>query len=660
MHPTRRDLLRSAAALPLASLAESAEGKQEGILALGRSPHAKVRNIPVAAVRMGDGFWAPRRKVNAEISIPSMLELLEQNGVVDNFRRLSGRKQTKRRGPLYTDSDLYKWMEAAAFTLQSAPDARLQATLDRLTDEIAAAQQPEGYLNTYWVDERASRRFQEMDRGHELYCLGHMLQAAMALQRAGAGTRLLDAGVKFVDYLLRDFGAGKRPLLTGHPEFEMAVIELYRTTGDRRYVHLAAYLLHGDGERLKLRRDQMVYLFSGKPFTSRTELEGHAVRAMYACCGATDYFMETGDPAFRKTLLTLWNDMTSRKMYITGGVGSRSEGEAFGDAYELPNQLAYTESCAAIGNMMWNWRMLAATGDSRHTDILERALYNGVNSGMSLSGNLYCYRNPLAMTGDPSDKIRNPWYDTTCCPPNLERILASLPGYMYGASEEGIWVHLFHSGVLEWRLPDGSPLKLTQKTGYPWDGDVEIRIDPAGPREFTLFIRVPGWARSGRVSVNGKDGDPALPGRYLLLRRRWQPGDRVALSFDMKPQVIAANPRASDDTGKVAVQRGPLIYCLEGLDQKGVESIFDVVLPLGADPNAGFASEFRADLLGGVLVLKHKGLVGSRPASELPLYQPLTAWPRNSREVELTFIPYYAFANRAPTPMQVWTPYVRV
>lgn len=647
---TRRDLLRSAATIPLASLAQGQAAKPEGVLALGRSPHAKVRNVPVGAVRMGDGFWAPRRKVNVETSIPTMLELLEQNGILDNFRRLAGTKKAPRRGPLYTDSDIYKWIEAASFVLQSGDDAKLRGTIDRLTGEILAAQEPSGYLNTYWVEERASKRFQEMDHGHELYCLGHMLQAAIAYYRATGNARLLDGGIKFVDYLVRDFGPEKRPLLTGHPELEMASVELYRTTGDRRYLELAGYLLHGDGERLKLKPAQLAYMFSGKPFVSRTRLEGHAVRAMYACCGATDYYMETGDAAYRKTLEALWQDMVRYKMYITGGVGSRSAGEAFGEPYELPNRFAYTESCAAIGNMMWNWRMLAATGEARFTDVLERALYNGVNSGMSLSGSLYCYRNPLELTGSTEDRIRNPWYDTTCCPPNLERILASLPGYMYGTSDEGVYVHLYHTSEFE-----GAGVKLSQTTRYPWEGEVEIRVDPAETREFTVFVRIPGWSRSARVNVNGAAVQGAAAGAYLPVRRRWQAGDRIALSFDMRARVMAANPRISDDRGKVAVERGPLVYCVEGVDQKGMDSVFDASLALATDPDAGFAAEFRPDLLGGVVALRHKAVVAEAGAS---LYRPLAGARRGAgRETELTFVPYYTFANRGFTPMQVWVPY---
>ncbi|MGB9606307.1 MAG: glycoside hydrolase family 127 protein, partial [Bryobacteraceae bacterium] len=385
MKSTRREFLSAVTAACAAAARQepAADWRDQGILHLERSPHARLRNVPVRAFAMGEGFWSARRKANVERSIPTLLQLLEEHGVVDNFRRLSGRKNVPRRGPLYTDSDLYKWMEAVAFVLQSGDHPGLCATFDRLAGEILAAQEPSGYLNTYYVEERRNLRFKEMHRGHELYCLGHLLQAGIAYYRATGNRTLLDGGIKFVNYLAENFGRNKDPLLTGHPCLEMALVELYRTTRDGRHLELAGYLLEGDGERLKLTASQLVYLFSGKPFTSRSKLEGHAVRAMYACCGAADYFMETGRADYARTLETLWQDLVRGKIYITGGVGSRAQGEAFGEPYELPNRLAYTESCAAIGNMMWNWRLLAARGEARFADVLERALYNGVNSGMS-------------------------------------------------------------------------------------------------------------------------------------------------------------------------------------------------------------------------------------------------------------------------------------
>lgn len=632
--------------------------KSQGIIHTAASPHAKVHSVPIRAVRMGEGFWFERMRTNVEQSIPALLQQLEDHGIVDNFRRLSGGKHVARKGPLYTDSDLYKWMEAAAFVLQSGDNTKLRTTLEKLIEEVLAAQEPSGYLNTYYVEDRKARRFTEMQRSHELYCLGHLLQAGIAYYRATGSRKLLDGGIKFADYLVENFGPHKRPALTGHPELEMALVELYRTTGDQRYLEFAGYLLRsGERMRLRLTDSEISYMFSGIPFTSRTEFEGHAVRALYAASGATDYYLETGDREFRRTLdERLWPDLVGRKMYVTGGVGSRAQGESFGEPYELPNATAYAESCAAIANLMWNWRMLAASGEARFTDVMETSLYNGINSGMSLSGTLYCYRNPLESSGE--EKVRNPWYDTTCCPPNLERTFASLPGYLYGTSPSGVYVHLYHRSTLDWRLEDGTGLEMTQETDYPWGDTVSMTVTPAAPSEFNLYLRIPAWTRKAKVAVNGKPapGDPR-PGEYFQIRRQWKAGDTIHLGFDLTPRLVAANPRVRENLGRVAVTRGPLVYCLEQMDQPGQESIFDVSLPVGPDPGKEFLTESRPEMLRGITLLRHKGTAAPQPLSKEPLYKLFEKSGRKGAvEVDLVFIPYYAWANRLPGAMQVWVP----
>ena len=526
--------------------------KQQGILYLDRALNARLHTVPVQAVRLGDGFWSARRKVTTERSLPTLLDLLEEHGVVDNFRRLAGRTDLARKGPLYTDSDLYKWIEAASWALASnetsdADKQKLRGDIESLTTHILAAQEPSGYLNTYYVGDKARFRFTELSRSHEDYCLGHLLQAGIAYYRATGSRRLLDAGIRFADYVVEEFGPAKRPFVTGHPELEMALIELCRTTGQTKYLDFARYLFSGvEKDRLKLKDADMRYMFSGKPFVSHTEFEGHAVRALYAASGATDYFTEAGDPAFKRTLDLLWTDLTTRKMYITGGVGSRSGGESFGDPYELPSEQAYAETCAAIANVMWNFRMLTLTGDARYADVLERALYNGVNSGMSLSGNLYCYRNPLASSGE---KLRNPWYDTTCCPPNIERLFESLPGYFYALSRDGVYVNLYHNSDLDWHLEDGTGIKIAQTTNYPWNGDVKLAIDPAHSASFTVYLRWPAWASSADVLVNGQPvaAGVAKRGSYIALSRTWNPGDSVS-------------PEPADATGRDGGQPAPHRY----------------------------------------------------------------------------------------------------
>jgi hypothetical protein len=366
--------------------------------------------------------------------------------------------------------------------------------------------------------------------------------------------------------------------------------------------------------------------------------------------------METGDAAYRKTLETLWGDLVNGKMYITGGVGSREAGEAFGEAYELPNAQAYGESCAAIGNMMWNWRMLLAFGQSRFADVMERALYNGINSGMSLSGTLYCYRNPLESSGE---KIRNEWYDTTCCPPNLERVLASLPGYMYNTGARGVYVNLFHNSTLDWHLETGTSIRISQQTEYPWKGAVDLTVDPAQGAEFSLFVRIPEWSNETTVAVVPPEPvaagqDVPKRGEYFEIHRRWSPGDKVHVEFAMAPRLVRANPLVREDAGRVAVERGPLVYCLEQPDQPGF-NLFNASLLVDG---TAFSTEFRADLLGGLLVLKHRGSVVDRPFTTEPLYLGFEDQPERPGRVEaLTFIPYYAWANREPSRMEVWVPY---
>jgi len=656
--------LVSLAAAPLLAQPASQSWKDQGILNLTRSPQAKLRNIPVRAVTITSGFWAERRKANVERSIPSMRDTLVANGRMENFRRLTGKSKAEQTGPVYADAHIYKWLEAAGFALQSGENPGLRKMTEDIIDDIVAVQEPGGYLNTYYIGDRKSQRMlpSTQSTGHEVYNIGHLLQAGIAYYRATGDRKALDASIRFFDdFVIKDYGpeASKKPLVSGHPGTELALIELYRITGEKRYLDMAGYLLRGDPERMPFPKSRYVYMFCGIPFTSRTQLEGHAVRSMYAATGAADYYLETGDKTYWKTLQTLWNDLVSSKMYITGGVGARSSGEAFGDPYELHNLRAYGESCAAIGNMMWSWRMLAATGEARFTDVIERVLYNGINSGMSLDGTTFCYRNPLEY--DPSSgKIRNAWYTTNCCPSNLQRIFAALPGYMYSTSSDGLYVHLYQNSEMNWPLENGTGLKVSQKTDYPWDGNVDLTVSPARASEFTVFLRIPGWATTAQVAVNGQAVSGAKAGEYLPVRRRWSPGDKVRVQFDMTPQVIVANPRLADDNGRVAIQRGPLVYCLEQMDQPKVPSLNDVAVVISRNPGQEFQPEFRRDMLGGVVVLHHAGAVVNNPTANEPLYQLFTrAMQRSTRPAALTLIPYYAWANREPTAMQVWMSYVQ-
>jgi len=633
--------------------------RNAGIIATRNSPFAKLKSVPVQVVTIEPGFWSKRRAINATASIPSMRQELLDHGRMDNFLRLAGKSQAPQKGPVFSDSDIYKWIEAYGFTLQSQPSPDLRSQADAMIRDVVAVQEPSGYLNTYYNGEHKSERMQwkTQTTGHELYNIGHLLQGAIAYYRATGDPTLLQAGIRFVDgFLLPGYGPGanQAPIVAGHPEIEMSLIELYRTTGNKRYLDLAGYILQGD-PRIPLTQRQIVYMFCGIPFTSRTKLEGHAVRAMYACCGATDYYLETGDPAYWKALNGLWSDLSAHQLYVTGGVGARSDGEAFGNAYELPNERAYGESCAAIGNMMWNWRMLSASGEARFTDVMERALYNGINSGMSLDGKTYCYRNPLAFDPATGDKIRNPWYDTTCCPPNLERTFASLPGYFYSTSRDGVYVHLYDSSEMKWHLSSGTPIVLRQTTKYPWEGTIEISVAPASPEDFTLFVRIPGWSKQNSVQVNGKDTAGVTAGQYLPLRRRWSSGDKVTLSFDMRPQVVHANPAVADDRGRIALQRGPIVYCMEQLDQNEASKDSSIFPYYTAHLTETTTARYDAGLLEGVVVLEHPGSL--LPAAAPALYQAALPQPGSGTDTKLKMIPYYAWSNRDLSAMQVWVPY---
>ena len=640
--------------------------KDAGVVDVSRSPFAKLRPVPVRAVVIEEGFWSSRRQTNLASSIPSMRDQLVAHGRMDNFLRLEAKSSAPQKGPVYSDSDIYKWTEAVGLALQSGDQPELRATTESMIRDVVAAQEPGGYLDTYYQGDRAHLRmeYDVQTSGHELYCLGHLLQGAIAYYRATGDRTLLDAGIRCVDgFLIPNYGPEKtkKGIVAGHPEIEMSLIELYRTTGKRAYVDLAGYILQGD-DRIPLRPGQITYMFCGVPFTSRTKLEGHAVRAMYACCGATDYYLETGDPAYWKTLNTLWNDLTEHQLYVTGGVGAREAGEAFGDPYELPNATAYGESCAAIGNMMWNWRMLAASGEAKFTDVIERSLYNGINSGMSLDGKTYCYRNPLAWDPsgdwrdfeDPEGKIRNPWYDTTCCPPNIERTFAALPGYFYSTSNEGLYVHLYDNSTMNWRLHDGTGLRVQQETHYPWSGTVKLTVSPATPADFAVFVRIPGWSRESVVTVNGKPVSGARPGAYLRIERRWSANDIIELKFDMSTQMVRANAAVVEDRGRVAFQRGPIVFCMEHLDQPDREKVKSLV-GFAAKSDAVTTARFESKLLGGVMVLEHPATLDPA-AGRTGLYVADEQPGGSAVPSTLRLIPYYAWANRASSAMQVWIP----
>ncbi len=612
-----------------------------------KSPFARLRPVLLTAVTLSDPFWAPRLRLTREIVLPTQYRLLEETGRLDNFRRAAGRKDLPFQGRCYNDSDVYKWLEGAAWSLATAPDPGLAAMADAVIDAISAAQQPDGYLNTYFARERADERWTNLRDMHELYCAGHLIQAAVAHYRASGSDRLLGIARRLAGHIDTVFGPeaqGKRPGTPGHPEIELALVELARVCGEVRYLQMAQFFLDARGHGLiggsPYHQDQ-------RPFREMVRMTGHAVRALYLNAGATDLYAETGEAALRLALERLWENMVTRQTYVHGGVGSRHEGECFGQDYELPNARAYAETCAAIASVMWSSRMLALEGQARYADVLETALYNGVLCGLSLDGRSYFYVNPLAADGE---HCRQPWFSCACCPPNIARLLASLPGYFFNLSEEGLWVHLYAQGTARIVLPAGHTVTLHQSTHYPWNGDIELEVEGMG--RFTLFLRVPGWAAGATVEVNGRPWEGAvLPGTYAAVEREWASGDVVRLHLPMPVRRMVSHPYVEENAGRVALMRGPLLYCVEGVDHEGLD-LRDLVLP----DTAEVASTFMPDLLGGVVTLQARAEVDP-PATGWGerLYRrgPLPA-SGTGRPCTVTAIPYFAWANRGAGSMRVW------
>ena len=619
------------------------------IVDTSHSPYARLRPVPLTAVTLGDSFWSPRLRINREVTLPSQYRQLEETGRIYNFRRAAGKADGLFQGLYFNDSDVYKWLEAVAWTLATAAHTALAEMADAVIAEIAAAQEPDGYLNTYFTFEKAAERWTNLRDMHELYCAGHLIQAAVAHHRATGDDRLLHVARRLADHICDLFGPqeeGKRAGTPGHEEIEMALVELARETGESRYCKQAQFFLDVRGQGLI---GGSAYHQDHKPFRELDHMVGHAVRAVYLNAGAADLYAETGETALRDALDRLWDNMTTRQMYVSGGIGSRYQGEAFGKDYELPNGRAYAETCAAIGSVMWNWRMLALGGDARYADVLETTLYNGVLCGLSLDGQSYFYQNPLA---DDGTHRHQPWFGCACCPPNVARLLASLPGYFYSLSDAGLWVHLYAQGSARILLSDGSTIGLTQQTRYPWDGEIAIEVEGEGT--FSLWLRIPAWCGEGAaLEINGRlFADMLAPGSYAEVCRAWQPGDVVRVNLPMPVRRVECHPYVAENAGRVALMRGPILYCVEQADNPSLDPR-DVVL--SADVN--FTAPFRPDLLGGVVVLHAQAeFVPPDDVWGDRLY--CTAVPRLEeppcRSVEVTAVPYYAWANREPGPMQVW------
>ena len=587
--------------------------------------HRKLAAVPFTEVKLQDAFWAPRIKTNREKSLPHNFTWCEQTGRISNFAKAAGLVPGKFEGIYFNDSDVYKVLEGAAYSLADQPDPALAKTVDDVIAKIAAAQQPNGYLNTYFTLVEPQNRWKNFAAMHELYCAGHLFEGAVAHWRATGKRTFLDVAIKLADHIDATFGPDKRHEVPGHEEIELALVKLSQATGQEKYLKLAKFFLDIRGDQEQREKLHGPYCQDHVPVREQRQIVGHAVRAMYLYSGVADAAAYTGDPGFIKAMDALWQDVVLRKMYITGGIGARHAGEAFGDPYELPNHSAYCETCAAIGLAFWAHRLNLLDGDARYVDVLERALYNGILSGIALDGQHFFYVNPLASGGNHH---RQPFYGCACCPSNVVRLVPSVPGYVYATSDSAIYVNLYAAGTATVAIR-GTKVKLTQETRYPWDEKIQIAVDPAQPAAFDVALRIPAWVQSGvrwSFTSRGPSFTKQKEKGYCVIQRTWNPGDVITLNLPMPVERIEAHPRVKDDAGRVAIQRGPVVYCFEAADNDGpVQNII-----LARDPK--FTTEHRPDLLGGVTVIK--------------------AVTRQGKTV--TAIPYYAWDHRRPGPMVVW------
>ena len=626
-----------------------------------------VKPVPFTAVHLNDNFWAPRIEVNRTVSIPFAFQKCEETGRVENFTRaaaaLKGELKDRKIPPYpFDDTDLYKVMEGAAYSLSVHPDPKLEAYVDGLIEKIAAAQEKDGYLYpARTIDPQkphpwagAARWELEKVDSHELYNLGHLYEAAIAYYQATGKRSLLEIALRTADLLDRTFGPGKQSIWPGHEITEMALARLYRATGDERYLKLAKFLLDVRGPD-GAKGSGRTYNQSHLKVVDQTEAVGHAVRATYLYSGMADVAALTGDVSYINAIDKIWENVTSAKLYITGGIGATGSGEAFGANYELPNMTAYNETCAAIGNDYWNHRLFLLHADARYIDVMERTLYNGLISGVSLDGKLFFYPNPLESNGQHQ---RSPWFGVACCPGNITRFIASVPGYVYAQQGDKLYVNLFAASTADIKLDSGRRVKVTQETRYPWDGGVKMIVNPDRSGAFTINVRIPGWARNEAapgelyrfidkadeavtLKVNGKSVPLNIDKGYASLNRTWKRGDAIELALPMPIRRVAANERVEADRGRVALQRGPIVYCAEWPDNPQGH-VRNVML---AD-KARLDAEFRSGLLGGVTVIKGKTVALA--------YDGQNSVIRN--EQEFTAIPYYAWANRGPGEMIVWLP----
>ncbi|GGG25725.1 glycoside hydrolase family 127 protein [Paenibacillus abyssi] len=639
--------------------------------------------IPVVLkqVAIQDSFWSARERNVIETVVPYQWDALndaipgaEPSHTIENFRIAAGDSQGEYYGMVFQDSDLGKWLETVGFVLSKKRDPQLEKIADDVIDLLGRAQQSDGYLNTYYTVKEPGARWTNLRDNHELYCAGHLMEAAVAYYEATGKKKFLDIMCRYADYIATVFGSeeDKTRGYDGHPEIELALVKLYQATGNRAYLELSKYFVDERGQQphyfdLEAQAREEVlspnkkkrlydYFQAHLPVREQKTAEGHSVRAVYLYSAMTDLAADYNDAELFDACKALWKDTVQSKMYVTGGIGSSAYEERFTVPFDLPNDRAYTETCAAIGLMFWAQRMLQVEKDREYADVMELALYNGVLSGISLDGRSYFYVNPLEVwpatanfRNDMSTvKVtRQPWFGCACCPPNIARLIASLGQYIYstdpGNSE--LYVHLYIGSALELEL-GGQTVKLQQQTNYPWDGRaaLEIALEQAAP--FTIALRMPGWCSSAKISVNGQEiTDSVQEKGYVKINRTWQDGDRIELAMEIPVQLVRSHPDVRENAGKVALQRGPVVYCLEEIDNG--PNLQDIVLSSDAE----FDVEFDAQLLGGVTVLTGEATRSDIKADDSRLY---TTQAYSRVPAAIKAIPYFAWSNRTPGEMTVW------
>lgn len=592
-----------------------------------------VSQIPFSQVNINDAFWAPRLHTQAHTTLPTCIaQMRDSTARINNFKVAAGLIDGEHQGIYFDDSDVYKAMEGIAYSLINNPNPEYEALMDEWISYIEKAQQPDGYLNTFYTIMFPDNRWTDMEK-HEMYCGGHMIEAAVAYHKATGKDAFLNVAIKFADHLDATFGPGKRHWVPGHEEIELALVKLYHATGETRYLDLAHWLLeerghgHGVGRIWSEFRGGAAYCQDDVPVSEISEIKGHAVRAMYLFSGMADVAAEKNITNYVDALKRVWEDVVFRNMYITGGIGSSGSNEGFSKDYDLPNKTAYCETCASIGMVLWNSRMNLLTTDAKYADVLERSLYNGTLAGWSLAGDTFFYVNPLESDGDHH---RKRWYGCACCPSNVSRFVPSIGSYIYLVDDDDILVNLFIGSDTEIKLND-TTIRVAQKTNYPWDGHVLLSVDPSEPINAPIKIRIPAWCKSYDILINGDNvKNPVVENGYAVLGREWKIGDKIDLNLHMPVEVVAADPRVEENIGKRAIQCGPIVYCLEETDNKNMP--WDQI-KLNAEMD--FKVDFKPDFLSGSNVI--------------------TTTTNSQR---LTFIPYFLWDNRDAGRMKVWIDFV--